>query len=598
MEFKSFLETSKFLVFSLNETRLPKNYIRSSFDIEGYCFFPFDRKNRTGGGSCYYVRNDCNVQPYTYKTIFPKWVEVNIIYLTIPHCKPTLIVNVYNPPDTNKIQFINSLNNLFIELSKFKGNLLVLGDFNFDWTDNSNNTLLLKSLARQFNLTQLIKQPTRITCTTSTLLDHIYTNDLTRTFTAGTFSITNSDHLATFAVRMKKSPSIPSKIINFRNLDNVNWEAVEIGLKKFDTSSLMSSCAEPEERLMLFINWVLKIIDLHAPPRKRRVKGFKSPWMNKDLMALLIQKNGKRCLFNKERTESRRKEYRKFSNYVQNKLNKVKRRYYSEKCKAAFTAAHIWNVYKELVNIRKKRTESINSLIIDKVEIFDKSIMCDALSQDFAQPGIDNSSKILELMSRLKIRGMGSIAHEVNIVSSFRSQKRSNNISGIDYDFISRTIETLASPLKILYDGFIAEGKLPGSFNCALVTPIYKKKGSITDPSNYRPISILPLFSKILEKIIFIQLSSFIELENILDNEQHGFRRKRSCFTAATLFAHDIIFQLDKPHMKCAAVFVDLRKAFDSISSIKLLEKLFELEIDPRILQYLCAFFYKQNVQN
>lgn len=80
-------------------------------------------------------------------------------------------------------------------------------------------------------------------------------------------------------------------------------------------------------------------------------------------------------------------------------------------------------------------------------------------------------------------------------------------------------------------------------------------------------------------------------MNNILDNNQHGFRRNRSCFTAAALFSHDVLTDISKPRQKCAAVFVDLRKAFDSVCPLKLLQKLKELKVDDYILKYLCAYF-------
>ena len=88
----------------------------------------FDRQKREGGGSCFYVREDCIAKLYHFNTLFPKYVEVNIIQLELKFSKPILIINIYNPPNINKTHFINSLNNLLVEISKFRGKILIMGD--------------------------------------------------------------------------------------------------------------------------------------------------------------------------------------------------------------------------------------------------------------------------------------------------------------------------------------------------------------------------------------------------------------------------------------------------------------------------------------
>jgi len=131
-EFKSFLARYKFHVFTLNETKLPKKYLRSSFEIEGYEWFQYDRKGKNGGGSAIYVRKDCISQEYHFTTVFPKYVEVHIVRVKIPYTKPYLVINIYNPPDVKELEFINCLNKLLVELSAFTGNLVILGDLNIN----------------------------------------------------------------------------------------------------------------------------------------------------------------------------------------------------------------------------------------------------------------------------------------------------------------------------------------------------------------------------------------------------------------------------------------------------------------------------------
>jgi len=123
---------------------------------------------------------------------------------------------------------------------------------------------------------------------------------------------------------------------------------------------------------------------------------------------------------------------------------------------------------------------------------------------------------------------------------------------------------------------------------------LFKRKGSRSDPSAYRPISILPLLSKLFEKIIFRKLYQYVEQENLLDSRQHGFRRNRSCVTALSVFLNDLTTNMDEPNMLAGVLYVDLKKAFDSIRPLKLLLLLFDIKIPDIILLYLCLYFLRR----
>ena len=113
---------------------------------------------------------------------------------------------------------------------------------------------------------------------------------------------------------------------------------------------------------------------------------------------------------------------------------------------------------------------------------------------------------------------------------------------------------------------------MPSAWKCAKVTPVHKS-GSINDEANYRPISILPVMSKILEKVIYDQLKNYLEENNLLSNQQFGYRAGRSTEIAATLFLDDIRREIESGKM-VGAVFMDLSRAFDTISHATLMDKL------------------------
>ena len=113
---------------------------------------------------------------------------------------------------------------------------------------------------------------------------------------------------------------------------------------------------------------------------------------------------------------------------------------------------------------------------------------------------------------------------------------------------------------------------IPTGFKIGKVTPIYKS-GEKNLFDNYHPITVLPIISKILEKCVYQQLTEYLESNNLLSKQQFGFCKGRSTETATTLFLDDIHKARDKSQLT-GAIFIDLSKAFDTISHSSILEKL------------------------
>ena len=144
--------------------------------------------------------------------------------------------------------------------------------------------------------------------------------------------------------------------------------------------------------------------------------------------------------------------------------------------------------------------------------------------------------------------------------------------SDIPISLMKKTSSTLLDPLSKFFNYFLIHGIFPSILKKASVTPVFKK-GDSRFLDNYRPVSTLPLFGKILEKLIYNRLHSFFTANNTIYENQYGFRKNHSTSHAVNLSVKQIIDQIEKKR-HVIGIFIDLSKAFDTISHEKLIYKL------------------------
>ena len=183
---------------------------------------------------------------------------------------------------------------------------------------------------------------------------------------------------------------------------------------------------------------------------------------------------------------------------------------------------------------------------------------------------------------------------------------RSTNVcktAGIDYlfgHFLKDGSRILSKPISELCNLSIKLGSFPDFCKIAKLKTLFKK-GSETNPSNYRPISLLPMISKIIEKLIHEQTSSFLSNNQILYTYQSGFRKNHSTDSCLT-FLHDNILKGFDKGLMTGMILVDLQKAFDTIDHDILLKKLSAIGFSNYTIcwfqSYLSNRLFRVNLEN
>jgi len=149
------------------------------------------------------------------------------------------------------------------------------------------------------------------------------------------------------------------------------------------------------------------------------------------------------------------------------------------------------------------------------------------------------------------------------IINSLKP-KNSSGYNGISTKILKLCGSQISKPLAFIIDKSIKTGVFPECLKYAVITPLHKR-GDVPDMANYRPISLLPVFSKIFEKAMHSRLNQHLQTNNILATEQYGFRKGLSTEQATYSLTNNILMAWNKK-IHIGGIFCDLTKAFDCVN--------------------------------
>ena len=226
---------------------------------------------------------------------------------------------------------------------------------------------------------------------------------------------------------------------------------------------------------------------------------------------------------------------------------------------------HFWTAYKRIAN--KKRNTNIPPIIDEDIFISNFKKKADLFNDYFANQCIINDNG--SVLSSLVPKTAASFSHVsvtkeqiINIINNLSSNK-AHGYDGISVSMLKLCAAEVASPLQIIFQDCINFGIFPDCWKYASVQPIHKKnKRQII--SNYRPISLLPICSKIIEKIVLDQVYAVLNTNNVLSANQSGFRPGDSTIYQL-LSITSTIYDSFENYDETRAIFLDISQAFDKV---------------------------------
>jgi hypothetical protein len=517
---------------------------------------------------------------------------IKLLSLSINIC----IITVYRSPGGNFQFFLNRFKNILNKVYKPGAHIIICGDININYLNESKEKLELNNLLNSYNLVSIVHFPTRITSNSRTLIDNIFI-DTTKIVNFATFSLSSglSDHDAQRleiclqnlnCKRVNNKTKIIRKINSYSvmefkdKLSGESWQNVFENTNR-DVDSIFNS----------FLNTYLQIFNSCFPKTKAYERNPTNQWITKGIIKSCKRKKDLYLLTRFNNDDNLRNYYIRYSKTLSKVIKAAKKLYYNKKITQADNKIKAtWNVIKSDIgannNKRNKRDTDNNC------EDFSLKINAENFNDQFLKIAENISGKIKRKNSLCTNSTTYSPFHLSQIfnlkygnikfrnVSSGEIEKIINNLpwkNSCGYDevpikLLKISAPFICSPLCFIINKSLFTGVFPTRLKYSVITPVHKK-GDRNNVSNFRPISILPSFSKLFEQVIYKRLTDHFFTNNILSNSQFGFRKKVSTINAIYKLTNDILMALNNKR-KSGGIFFDLEKAFDCVNHDILLAKM------------------------
>ena len=305
------------------------------------------------------------------------------------------------------------------------------------------------------------------------------------------------------------------------------------------------------------------------------------PWLSDGLKASIKYKNKLYLISLKHPTLYNISKYKQYKNKLISLLKIEEKHFYqSQIVQNKNNLRKVWTIVKEVIN-KKRITRNSKQFVINDQVTMDPNVISNGFNNFFVNVGPTLASKIITdgishrnfLTESLQTSFFlePTTTNEIKAVIS-KLKNGAPGRDGILPKHLKCISESIAYPLSKIANLSFEQGVFPTELKIAIKSPLYKAK-DLMFFNNYRPISLLSVFSKILERLMYNRLLKFIDKNNLFNEFQFGFRNNHSTFMALIVLVENLVTALDNGN--CAVgLFLDFQKAFDTVDHCILLDKL------------------------
>ena len=473
-----------------------------------------------------------------------------------------------------------------------------LGDMNLNhcnWTDTNlprtNQTYKLRDLVSALfsriiplGVSQHISGATRhFPGQVSTGLDHYYTNQPSKLTQVEKHYCGGSDHMMVSGIRRSRSFKSSPKYLRKRSYKNFDHQLFVNAVKQISWLDLYL-CEGVDEAVELFTEKITNILDVMAPMKTFQVRTKYAPWLSKETLEIIKERNEAQKVAAETKSRDDWVRYKQIRNKVTNRLKYEESNWRQARFEAcAKNSSKTWKNVKQVLNWQssgspsklfykgalKTKSQDIadsqNEFFIEKVQ---------NIRLNMSPPISDPLSKLQSLMEGRQCAFSLSMVYPKEVDSIISSL---TNTTAFGFDLIDTSIIKLIKPeilpaVTHIINLSIKSSKFPTSWKKSKIIPLHKKDDPL-DPKNYRPVAIVPILSKVLERAIFNQLVAYLDKNNLIHPNHHAYRPGHNTTTALIQMYDGWLRAVDSGKL-VGACLLDMSAAFDLVDHDLLLDKL------------------------
>ncbi|XP_045471811.1 uncharacterized protein LOC123678705 [Harmonia axyridis] len=533
----------------------------------------FARSTFIHGGCVILVRSDCQFEPV--ESINDLSVEKHIeMCATFEKSTKTYYFCVYRSPQGNFEIFADRLDEALniIASTPFESKVLIAGDFNIIFNEINSETRKVKEILNSYGMHVIFDQASRVTQTSRNCIDNVFTNLNRSSYKTATVNYHLSDHLAQRLDIQQANIPVKQRYKMVRIMNEKNTNLFREQLRNIDWSSLRVSSAQTSFRD--FHRIVIHSFNQCFPERKKKIVNplKKKCWENPEMVNIKNKLDAAHTIYEVKRDECSKKLYmglkHQFRQLLDVHIRNENSRYLNE---AENKNRAVWQIMNSTI---KSNAGKVYPPTLSE-ETFNRyfSTIAEKLTGKNTNP--ESSERLLKNRKVESSRSFflsPTTPEEVKKVILEMKNKGSQDVYGFSVKLLREVVDCLVVPISDLMNDCFQRGYFPDELKIARVIPVHKA-GSRENYENYRPISILPVMSKIFETLLKTRLVSFLEKNSLLSISQYGFREGRSTISALVHLVEFIIKALDDGD-EVMLTCMDLSKAFDCVNHDMLLRKL------------------------
>lgn len=556
-------------------------------------------------GVIVYIRNNIK---YTYNIIVKNGVHVIEMVLNLNNRK-IKIFPIYRSPASCILTFNNDIKALLENSHKNYDYTILIGDLNIDILENKEYTNDYLNILSENAFISAVNCVTRKSGQEGSCIDHAFIKSPTELdFVIPMVIKTNiTDHYTTaLQIIFPEKQNIPNLKPRYRNI--LNMDKFSEILSQKDWSELYQ-CENAESATEYFVNFLQNEINKCTSKIKiKRINKKRKDWITDGLVKSVNTKNiyQKQLLKNPHDKDLERK-YKNYRNKLNSVIKTAKTNFYRSQIEQRpYDSKTLWSVVNQATNNSFSGNKQVNNIRSETGEIIENDVEISNSFNDYFT-GIGeklaskiNKNKIPKVKRKSYHKTMFIVPADKNeVIREIKTlkNKKASGLDGLTAEILKTVQKQIAEPLTFIINKIIITGECPTHFKKSVVKPIFKK-GDEMEIGNYRPISLISNLSKIFEKILKNRITTYIKKNSLLSKCQFGFQEGLSTQDAINILSQNIYRSLDNGS-KSLCVFIDIQKAFDTVSHTQLLEKLEDIGIRGICLELIKSYLVgrKQCVQ-